>query len=138
MTRDFVLYFLLCASTVFYFDSLINLSLLSRAPNFTQNKHLYIEPPYNTSSISLFELIDNCVTNYFIVFQNCFIFAFGTTCFIIQNCVEAYFLTTDHIFRYLTTCTDHILVFPNSILVFLLIILFMNDIKKNTNNIESN
>lgn len=135
MSADFLFYILLFASSIFYFDALINLTLLTN-PN--QNKTLYIEPSYNTTSISLYELIDHCVTNYFIVFQNCFIFAFGTTCFIIQNCVWAYFLTIDYVFSYLTTCADHILVFPNSILVFLLIILFMNDIKKNNNIIENN
>ena len=124
---------LLFTTSLFYLDSLTRLNNI-----FSSNRS--IEPIYNNTHITLFELIDNCVTNYFIVFQNCFIFAFGSTCFVIQNCVLGYFTTIDYIFKYLTVCADHILIFPNSILftfLFVLVFSIYYPPKKKLEDIES-
>ena len=109
----------IASAGMFYFDSYNRLNTntyynRSIEPHFSNNTHL-----------TLYDLIDNCVTNYFIVFQNCFISAFGTTCFIILGCVLAYFQTIDCLFKYLTLCADHLLVFPNSIIfTFLFVLVF--------------
>ena len=112
------IFLLLFTTSLFYLDSLTRINNI-----YSLNKT--IEPFPNTTHITLFELIDNCVTNYFIVFQTCFIYAFGSTCFVIQSCVFAYFETIDCLFKYLTICADHILSFPNSILfMFVFVLLF--------------
>ena len=86
--------------------------------------NLTIIEPTQSNSTTFFEVIDHCVTNYFIVFQNCFIFAFGSTCYIIDDLVLAYFVSIDHLFKYLTLFANHIFTLPNSIIVFLLIITY--------------
>lgn len=109
---------LLITTSLFYLDS------LSRINNIS-SLNTTVQPCYNTSHLTFFELIDHSVTNYFIVFQTCFIYAFGSTCFVIQSCVLAYFATIDYIFKYFTVCADHLLVFPNSILfTFIFVLMF--------------